>query len=126
MDTMLLALALPPLVLVPAMGLLSRVECASEFAAELRRKTLHAGLGLAAVRIEIVVHAEEPHVHRDFFAVDQVAAADQRHVEAPVEPVPRGPMKGGQRAPRFRMAGVAYNAPHLKSVQSPKHAGGPF
>jgi phytol kinase len=49
MDNMLLALALPPLVLVPAMGLLSRVESASEFAAELRRKTLHAGLGLAAL-----------------------------------------------------------------------------
>ena len=49
MNDMLLALALPPLILVPAMGLLSRHESSSAISAELRRKALHIGLGLACL-----------------------------------------------------------------------------
>lgn len=43
------ALALPALLIVPAMALLSRIPAASPLACELRRKTLHFCAGLAAL-----------------------------------------------------------------------------
>ena len=49
MDNPLLALAIPSLLVVPAMGLLSRINAESAVAAEIRRKALHVGVGLAAL-----------------------------------------------------------------------------
>ncbi len=49
MEISLIALAIPPLLLVPAMGLLSRIECKRDFSGELRRKALHVGTGLFAL-----------------------------------------------------------------------------
>ena len=49
MDSPLLALALPPLLIVPAMGLLARIRSVSPVACELRRKALHIGVGLTAL-----------------------------------------------------------------------------
>lgn len=45
----LLALVLPPMLLVPAMGLLSAIESSGEMGLELRRKALHVGVGLFAL-----------------------------------------------------------------------------
>ncbi|MDH4108669.1 MAG: hypothetical protein OEW35_10140 [Gammaproteobacteria bacterium] len=47
-DTMI-SLLLPPLLLVPAMGMLSRAGGDGELLGELRRKALHVGTGLAAL-----------------------------------------------------------------------------
>jgi len=47
-DTMI-SLLLPPLLLVPAMGLLSRAGGSGAIASELRRKSLHVGVGLTAL-----------------------------------------------------------------------------
>jgi phytol kinase len=53
METSLIALAIPPLLLVPAMGLLSRIQCKREITGELRRKALHVGTGLVALSFPI-------------------------------------------------------------------------
>ncbi len=45
----LLALLLPPLLLVPAMGLLSHIESHSPIETELRRKAFHVCIGLASL-----------------------------------------------------------------------------
>ena len=45
----LLSLLLPPLLLVPAMGLLSQIQSQSPIAIEIRRKALHISIGLAAL-----------------------------------------------------------------------------
>ena len=47
-DSMLL-LVLPPLLLVPAMGLLSMIRSTHALGRELKRKSLHVGIGLAAL-----------------------------------------------------------------------------
>jgi phytol kinase len=44
-----LALVLPPLLLVPAMGLLSIIESDSPLEAEIRRKAFHVSIGLASL-----------------------------------------------------------------------------
>jgi phytol kinase len=49
MDNSLAALVLPPMLIVPAMGLLSRVRSTSPLGCELRRKALHISIGLAAL-----------------------------------------------------------------------------
>lgn len=49
MDNPLVALILPPMLIVPAMGLLSRIKSTSPLGSELRRKALHIGIGLAAL-----------------------------------------------------------------------------
>ncbi len=49
MNSTLMALILPPLMLVPAMGLLSRIHSKHGLAQEWRRKALHIGIGLAAL-----------------------------------------------------------------------------
>ena len=49
MDNPLVALVLPPMLIVPAMGLLSRVTSTSPLGCELRRKALHISIGLAAL-----------------------------------------------------------------------------
>ena len=55
MDNPLIALVLPPLLIVPAMGLLSRVKTASPLQNELRRKALHLLTGLAALGLPFVL-----------------------------------------------------------------------
>jgi phytol kinase len=49
MDNPLLALFIPSLLIVPAMGLLSGIESHSAVTSELRRKALHLGVGLTAL-----------------------------------------------------------------------------
>jgi phytol kinase len=49
MDNSLVALVLPPMLIVPAMGLLSRFRSTTPLGRELRRKALHIGIGLAAL-----------------------------------------------------------------------------
>ena len=49
METSLIALLVPPLLLIPAMGFLSRIHCKREITGELRRKALHVGTGLIAL-----------------------------------------------------------------------------
>jgi len=49
MDNPLVAVILPPMLIVPAMGLLSRVRSTNPLGCELRRKALHIGTGLAAL-----------------------------------------------------------------------------
>lgn len=49
MDNPVLALLLPSLLIVPAMGLLSSVRSHNAVSSELRRKALHLGTGLAAL-----------------------------------------------------------------------------
>ena len=49
MDNPFLAFAIPSLLVVPAMGLLSRISADSPFATEVRRKALHVAVGLAAL-----------------------------------------------------------------------------
>ena len=49
MNSSLMALILPPLMLVPAMGLLSRIRSKHGLAQEWRRKTLHIGVGMVAL-----------------------------------------------------------------------------
>ena len=49
MNSYLIALILPPLMLVPAMGLLSLIRSKHGLAQEWRRKTLHIGIGMAAL-----------------------------------------------------------------------------
>jgi phytol kinase len=49
MDNPLFAMFLPPMLIVPAMGVLSRIPGKSPLGCELRRKALHIGTGLAAL-----------------------------------------------------------------------------
>jgi phytol kinase len=49
MENSLIVLFIPPLLLVPAMGFLSRIECTREISRELKRKALHVGTGLVAL-----------------------------------------------------------------------------
>ena len=49
MDNPLVALLLPPILIIPTMGLLSRVRSTSPLGRELRRKALHVSTGLAAL-----------------------------------------------------------------------------
>ena len=53
METSLIALLVPPLLLIPAMGFLSRIHCKREITGELRRKALHVGTGLIALSFPI-------------------------------------------------------------------------
>ena len=49
MNSTLIALLLPPLLLVPAMGILSRIRSKHGLGEEWRRKALHIGIGLVAL-----------------------------------------------------------------------------
>jgi phytol kinase len=49
MDSSLFALAIPPLLLIPAMGLLSRIRSSLDITEELKRKALHVATGLTAL-----------------------------------------------------------------------------
>ncbi len=53
MDSPVLALLLPSLLIVPAMGLLSLVRSHNAVSSELRRKALHLGTGLASLSFPI-------------------------------------------------------------------------
>jgi phytol kinase len=56
MESSLFTLALPPLLIVPAMGVLSRIRVESPLQSELRRKTLHILTGLLALGLPSVLH----------------------------------------------------------------------
>lgn len=56
MLTPLLTLLLPPLLLVPAMGLLSSIDSRSPVDAEIRRKSFHILLGLAALTFPLFLN----------------------------------------------------------------------
>jgi phytol kinase len=49
MEGSLFAFVIPPLLLIPAMGLLSRIRSSREITAELKRKALHVATGLTAL-----------------------------------------------------------------------------
>lgn len=55
MESPFIAVALPPLLIVPAMGLLSRIRVVSPLQSELRRKTLHILTGLLALGLPFVL-----------------------------------------------------------------------
>jgi phytol kinase len=55
MESSFIALALPPLLIVPAMGILSRIRVVSPLQSELRRKTLHILTGLFALGLPFVL-----------------------------------------------------------------------
>ncbi len=55
MDNPFIALVLPSLLIVPAMGLLSSVDSTSPIGCELRRKTLHIVVGLAALLFPLML-----------------------------------------------------------------------
>ncbi len=55
MEDSLLLLILPPLLLVPAMGLLSMIRSTDKIGQELKRKSLHVGIGLAALSFPLVL-----------------------------------------------------------------------
>ena len=54
MDDSLLLFVLPPLLLVPAMGLLSMVRSSHKIGQELKRKSFHVGFGLVALSFPLV------------------------------------------------------------------------
>ena len=56
MDDSLLLFMLPPLILVPAMGLLSMVRSTHKIGQELKRKTFHVGVGLASLSFPLVLN----------------------------------------------------------------------
>lgn len=56
MDDSLLLLMLPPLMLVPAMGLLSMVRSTHKIGQELKRKLFHVGVGLASLSFPLVLN----------------------------------------------------------------------
>lgn len=56
MDDSLYLLVLPPLLLVPAMGLLSMIRCSHKFGQELKRKSFHVGVGLASLSFPPVLN----------------------------------------------------------------------
>ena len=49
MESSWFALAIPPLLLIPAMGLLSHIRSSRDIAEEFKRKTLHVATGLTAL-----------------------------------------------------------------------------
>ena len=55
MEDSVLLLILPPLLLVPAMGLLSMIRSTHKIGQELKRKSLHVGIGLAALSFPLVL-----------------------------------------------------------------------
>lgn len=56
MDDSLLLLVLPPLMLVPAMGLLSMIRSTHKIGQELKRKSFHVGVGLASLSFPLVLN----------------------------------------------------------------------
>jgi len=56
MDDSLLLLVLPPLMLVPAMGLLSMVRSTHKIGQELKRKSFHVGVGLASLSFPLLLN----------------------------------------------------------------------
>jgi len=54
MDQPLFLLILPPLLLVPAMGLLSMIESSHKIGRELKRKSFHVGIGLVALSFPLL------------------------------------------------------------------------
>ena len=56
MSDSMISLLLPPLLLVPVMGMLSRGAGNGVLTAELRRKALHIGIGLAALGFPLYLH----------------------------------------------------------------------
>ena len=54
MDDSLLLLILPPLLLVPAMGLLSMIRSSHKFGQELKRKAFHVSFGLVALSFPLI------------------------------------------------------------------------
>ena len=55
MESSLLAIVLPPLTLVPVMGLLSRAKSNNAVQAELRRKALHVSIGFMSLFLPLVL-----------------------------------------------------------------------
>lgn len=55
MDSPFVSILLPSLLVVPAMGLLSSIRSESALGAELKRKTLHVGTGIAALGFPLVL-----------------------------------------------------------------------
>ncbi|MGI9262090.1 MAG: diacylglycerol/polyprenol kinase family protein [Woeseiaceae bacterium] len=55
MESSLLAIVLPPLTLVPVMGLLSRARSGGQFQAELRRKAFHVSIGCMSLFLPLVL-----------------------------------------------------------------------
>ncbi len=56
MDDSLYLLVLPPLLLVPAMGLLSMIPSSRKIGQELKRKSFHVGVGLASLSFPLVLN----------------------------------------------------------------------
>ena len=56
MDDSLVLLVLPPLLLVPAMGLLSMVRSTHKIGQELKRKSFHVAVGLASLSFPLVLN----------------------------------------------------------------------
>ena len=54
MDEPLFLLVLPPLLLVPAMGLLSMIHSSHRIGRELKRKSFHVGIGLVALSFPVI------------------------------------------------------------------------
>jgi phytol kinase len=54
MDDSLFLLVLPPLLLVPAMGLLSMIQSSHKIGRELKRKSFHVGIGLVALSFPFI------------------------------------------------------------------------
>jgi phytol kinase len=55
MDVITILPLLPPLLLVPAMGILSSVKSSSALGCELRRKALHVGVGLTSLSFPLIL-----------------------------------------------------------------------
>ena len=56
MEDSLYLLVLPPLMLVPAMGLLSTIRSTHKIGQELKRKSFHVGVGLASLSFPLVLN----------------------------------------------------------------------
>jgi phytol kinase len=54
MDDSLLLFVLPPLLLVPAMGVLSMIRSSHQIGRELKRKSFHVGIGLVALSFPVI------------------------------------------------------------------------
>jgi hypothetical protein len=54
MDDSLFLFVLPPLLLVPAMGLLSMIRSSHKIGQELKRKSFHVGFGLVALSFPLI------------------------------------------------------------------------
>ena len=57
MDSPFLTVLLPSLLVVPAMGLLSSIRSTGPVAAELKRKSLHVGIGFAALAFPFLLQS---------------------------------------------------------------------